>query len=45
MLTELLALAIEDRQPGTFRRVTVDTWDDAVLGKSDDDPQPMGFRP
>jgi hypothetical protein len=46
MLTELVALAIEDRQPGTFKKITIDAWDEAVVRSGDDDsPQPMGFRP
>ena len=43
VLTELVALAIEDRLPGSFGEIRIDTWE-GTAGDTDDRP-PMGFRP
>jgi ATP-dependent Lon protease len=42
MLTEMIAGALERKSPGTFRHLSVDTWDDAVVTKEPDPPR-IGF--
>jgi len=45
MLTEMVAWAIEQKEPGSFESLTIDTWDDCVLDADGDSGQQIGFRP